>query len=155
MIVLVVLVVLAVLVLAVVAILGALAASLRFPAGVPSFRCKIRTVAADGAHEPRWPRRRCRAVWVHDVLLVRRGLLLADLTALAVRAPENPVRDTGPGEVRRLGTTVLALVVRLDDGTCVEVAAAAQERTALVGPFLAAAIPGLPRGPREHRNLGH
>jgi hypothetical protein len=149
------LVVLAIPVLVAVAIVGALAASLRFPAGIPSFRCKIRTVAVDGAPEQRWPRRRCRAAWVHDVLLVRRGLLLVDLTALAVRAPENPPRTTGPEEVHRLGKAVLALVVRLDDGTFVEVAASAHERTALVGPFLAAAIPGLPRGPREHRNLGH
>jgi hypothetical protein len=149
------LIVLAILILAAVSITAALAACLRFPAGSSSFRCKIRPATADGAQERRWPRRRCRAAWVHDVLLVRRGLLLVGLTALAVRAPEEPLRDTRPGEVHRLGKTVLALVVRLDDGTSVEVAAAAHERTALVGPFFAAAIPGLPRGPREHRNLGH
>ena len=36
----------------------------------------------------------------------------------------------------------------------VKVATARHHRNALVGPFLAAAIPGLPRGPRERPNLG-
>jgi hypothetical protein len=148
------LVVLAILILTSVSITAMLAVGFRFPVEMSSFRCKIRAADGDGAVLQPWPWRRYRAAWVHDVLLVRRGLLLVDLTALAVRAPQEPLRDTRPGEVHRLGSPVLALVVRLDDGTFVEVAAAAPDRIKLVGPFLAAAIPGLPQGPRERRNLG-
>ncbi len=52
------------------------------------------------------------------------------------------------------GATSLCLVLRLDDGRLLEVAAAARDRTQLVGPFLAVAIPGLPVGPRERKHLG-
>jgi hypothetical protein len=38
-------------------------------------------------------------------------------------------------------------------GRQVEVAAPADARTRLVGPFFAAAIPGLPSGPRDRKNL--
>jgi hypothetical protein len=47
----------------------------------------------------------------------------------------------------------VALAFRPDDDTLVEVAAGAHDRTALVGPFLAAAIPGLPSAPRAPENL--
>src|SRR4051794_16010756 len=97
------LLVLVVLILASLSVIAALMAAFRFPAEVPSFRCKIRTLSLEGAERRRWPRRRCRAAWVHDVLLVRRGLLLVDVAALPVRVPQERLRNTGPDEVRHLG----------------------------------------------------
>jgi hypothetical protein len=148
------LVVLAILITTGVSVVAATVAGFRFPSHTATFRCKIRPVAVAGARQHRWPRRRSRAAWVHDVLLVRTGPVLVGLRALAVSTPEEPLRDTRPGEVRGLSTRAVALVIRLDDGALVEVATAARHRTQLVGPFFAAAIPGLGHGPRERRNLG-
>jgi hypothetical protein len=146
------LVIVVVLVLLSITVVTAVAASLRFPADAAAFRCKLRPAPVGGRPDP-WPRRRCRATWVHDVLLVRRGVLPARLVTLPVRTPEDPVRTTLEREVRGLGTGPVAVVLRLDDGRLVEVAVPRHARTYLVGPFLAAAVPGLPRRPRGRRNL--
>lgn len=148
------LVIVSVLLLLCVLVVAALVASLRFPAGAQAFPCKLRPVTSTGGTRP-WPRRRCRATWVHDVLLVRRGVLPARLQALPVRTPEDPPRETTPTEVRGLGRGAVAVVLRLDDGTLLEVAAPWASRMRVVGPFLAAAAAATEplRGPRGHRNI--
>jgi hypothetical protein len=123
----------------------------RFPTDAATFACKLRTAPLEGSLAQRWPRRRARAFWTHDVLLVRQGLVHVRVRVLAVRTPEEPLRVTQRGEVHRLGAAPLAVVLRLDDGSLVEVAARASARTQLVGPFFAAAIPGLSSGPRERK----
>jgi hypothetical protein len=134
-------------------LLLALLASARFPGDAGTFVCKLRPAPLEGLPAPRWPRRRARARWTHDVLLVRQGPLPVRVRVLAVRTPEERLRVTWRREVRRLGAEPLAVVLRLDDGRLIEVAAPAKARTELVGPFFAAAIPGLTGGPRERRNL--
>ena len=131
-----------------------MARSYRFPAGMVNFRCRTRWVPVGSAKHIGWPAARCRATWCHDVLIVRRGLVKVQVTSLPVRSPAEPLREPRRREVRGLGPDVLCLVLRLDDGRLLEVAAAARDRTQLVGPFLAVAIPGLPVGPRERKNLG-
>jgi hypothetical protein len=96
-----------------------------------------------------WPRRRWAATWVREVLVLRRGVLVPRTRVLAVRMLDAPLREAAPGEVRRLGPDPVVVLLRLDDDTLVEVAAPHDHRTVLVGPFLAAAVPGLPPGPRE------
>jgi hypothetical protein len=128
-----------------------LSTALRFPADAAPFVCKLRPAPLEGPPVSRWPRRRARAFWTHDVLLVRQGLVRVRVRVLAVRTPEEPLRVTRRGEVRRLGAAPLAVVLRLDNGSLVEVAARDSARTQLVGPFFAAAIPGLPNGPRERK----
>jgi hypothetical protein len=54
-------------------------------------------------------------------------------------------------EVGGLGPNPMAFPLRCDDDSLIEIAAAEEDRTLLAGPFLAAAIPGLPRAPRERR----
>lgn len=125
--------------------------ALRFPSDAATFVCKLRPAPVDGRPAPRWPRRRGRAFWTHDVLLIRQGLVRVRVRVLAVRTPEEPLRVTRRGEVRRLGSAPLAVVLRLDDGSLVEVAVRESARTQLVGPFFAAAIPGLSNGPRERK----
>ncbi|HSK25395.1 MAG TPA: hypothetical protein VK894_00615 [Jiangellales bacterium] len=129
------------------------AARAAFARGHETFRCTLRVRGARRRPGERqgWPRSRTRARWVHDVLVVRRGLLVPRIEVLAVRAPEEAVRRLVGGEVRGLGAEPLCLVLRLDDGRMVEVAAAAPDRTLLVGPFLAAAMRELPDGPAEQR----
>src|SRR4051794_17610756 len=85
----------------------------RFPADAATFVCKLRPAPLEGDPAPRWPRLRARAVWTHDVLLVRQGPLRVRLRVLAVRTPEERLRVTRRGEVRRLGAEPLAVVLRL------------------------------------------
>jgi hypothetical protein len=120
-----------------------------------TFPCRVRPAGRLGHQRPGcWPRERWRGAWVHDVLLLERGVLLRRITSLAVRMPEEPLRNASPGEVRGLGRDPVVVLLRLDDDNLVEVAAASEHRADLVGPFGAAAIPGLPHAPREHPNLG-
>jgi hypothetical protein len=127
----------------------------RFCPSATTFSCLVRFT--EGRRTPergRWPRRRWRAAWAHDVLLLQHGRLLPRVTALPVRMPEEALRNAWRGEFTRLGNDPVVVLLRLDDDRLVEVAAEHAHRHDLVGPFLAAAIPGLPRGPREQRNLG-
>lgn len=112
------------------------------------FRCKLRL---DG--EPRWPRRKGCAAWVHDVLIVRTGHLYPRIAALAVRLPEDRIREASPTEISGLGRHPVVITVRLDDGQLIDIATTEQNRSLLVGPFCAAAIPGL-RGGRVERLPG-
>ena len=126
-----------------------------FAHSADAFACKVRSPRGDAVvPRKRWPVRRVRAIWVHDVLVVRRGLLVPRTTVLAVRLPDDVVREARQREVRGLGRRPLVIRLRLDDGLLVDVAAAGENRTLLVGPFLAAAVIGLPRGPSERPNLG-
>jgi hypothetical protein len=125
----------------------------RFCSAASTFRCKVRRAGAPGRSPvDAWPRRRVRALWVHDVLLLKRGALFPRLTALPVRIPEEALRSAGR-DMRRLGADPLVILLRLDDGTFAEVAARSEDRRQLVGPFVAAALPGPPQGDRE-RPLG-
>jgi hypothetical protein len=127
----------------------------RFCPSATTFPCLVRFTGGQRTPERgRWPRRRWRAAWAHDVLLLQHGRLLPRVTALPVRMPEEALRNAWRGEFTRLGTDPVVVLLRLDDDCLVEVAAHHAHRHDLVGPFLAAAIPGLPRGPREQRNLG-
>jgi hypothetical protein len=136
-------------------LLGALAAGagarLRFVRGGPTFRCKERSADTAEALARRWPRGRGRARWVHDVLLVQRGILRPRTEAWPVSGPDRPIRQTFRVEVAGLGAAPVVLTLRLDDGRTIQVAAREADRTALAGPFLAAVIPSLPRAPTEPR----
>jgi hypothetical protein len=126
----------------------------RFRATPGAFGCKVRL-----ADQPRrgrtgfprqWRRRRTSAVWVHDVLLVRCGLLGQQVVALPVRLPEHEPLPAA-GTVDGLGPEPYLLSLRLDSGQLLDVALPAGERVPGVGPFLAAAMPGLPDAPAERR----
>lgn len=117
----------------------------RFAAAEGVFRCKVRARGIRlGGLAAGWSRRATRARWQHDVLLVHRGLLFPRTVPLAVRKVEGAVRNARYREVGRLDAAPLLITLRLDDGMSVEVAAPAADRAALAGPYLAAAIPGLP-----------
>jgi hypothetical protein len=110
-----------------------------------TFACRLRP---DGC--TRW-RRRCQAAWIHDVLLVKSGRLFPRTTALAIRMPEDVIRDATRREISHLGLQPHVITLRLDDGQLIELAAGEGERTCLAGPFMAAAIPGLRAGRVEKR----
>jgi hypothetical protein len=52
--------------------------------------------------------------------------------------------------VRGLGLHAVALRLIAEDGRPLVVATSVLDRTALVGPFLTAAVAGLPTSPRDH-----
>jgi hypothetical protein len=108
------------------------------------FRCKSRLNG-----ETRWPRRKARAAWVHDVLIVRTGRFCPRITALPVRLPEDVIREARPAEIQGLGLHPAVITLRLDDEQLIDVATAERNRSLLVGPFCAAAIPGLRTGQVE------
>jgi hypothetical protein len=116
------------------------------------FRCKLRAPGNPSAGlRRRWDRAPRRAVWVHDVLLVQHGALRQHIVALPARLPDEVLHPLPIGEVTGLGSDPQVLPLQLDDGRVVEVAVPAEARPLVVGPFLAAAIPGLPKAPAERR----
>jgi hypothetical protein len=134
-------------------LLGALSVTsrVRFARRTGAFRCRLGAPACPG--EPggtRWRRRRTRARWVSDVLIVQSGVLRVATTPLEAHvAARTSVRLLSHLEVRGLGRRPSALVLTLHDRTRLEVAVAEGDRFLLVGPYLAAALSGLPRPTRE------
>jgi hypothetical protein len=130
-------------------------ARMAFAQAHPTFRCTVRW--PDDRHwetAPRWQRHRVRAAWVHDVLLVQRGVLRPRTVVLAVRRPDRPIRPVGPGEVPGLRRDRVVLSLLLDDGQVVDLAARQRDLTALAGPFLVAAITALPPAETEPHRYG-
>jgi hypothetical protein len=85
------------------------------------------------------------------VLVVHRGVFLPRLLTFAVRGPGDALRRSCRPEISWLGAEPVVLSLQLDDGRQLDIAARGSDRTALVGPFLTAAIPGLPQAPIEPR----
>jgi hypothetical protein len=138
------------------AVLGTLAvlavwARVRYARSLPSFRCRLGPPASRWRPvRGRWCLRRSWAAWVDDVLLVRSGALRLWLTPLSVGVAEDVrLQALGPGEVRGLGPRPVALQVTVRGGGELEIAVAAESADRLVGPFLTAALSGLPDAPRE------
>ena len=123
----------------------------RFGRRPEAFRCRLgRTGSVRWRRKARWRLRTTRAVWVHDVLLVQSGLLRLWVTPVAATlAPGVTVRPVPVTEVRGLGEQPVALAVTDEEGRSLDVAVEEGNRTRLVGPFLTAALPGLPWAPRE------
>jgi hypothetical protein len=118
----------------------------RFARASGAFRCKVRVTKGEVPGVRRqFPRRPGYARWVHDVLLVHQDALRPYPVPVPARFPDGVMHGVSRSSVPGLGDAPLVLPVQLDDGPIVEVAAAQSDRTLLVGPFLAAAMDGLPR----------
>ncbi|MGY1618224.1 hypothetical protein ACI797_15910 [Geodermatophilus sp. SYSU D00691] len=114
---------------------------------LPWFRCRLR--ATSGRRSHRWQLRSTRAAWVADVLVVRTGVLRLWLTPLAVQPdPDSERRALAPREVRGLGPRPVVLRLLVPGRGALDVAVAAVDAERVVGPFLTAALAGLPEAPR-------
>jgi hypothetical protein len=121
-------------------VVGALAASLwsrrqfRNTPGV--FRAKVRLNAGtfDGLSES-WPPVAAYARWVHDVLLVNKGLALVRTRPLPIAAAEGRVEEADPQEIKRVGDNPILLQFRLDNGAIIQLAAPGEARSLAYGPF--------------------
>jgi hypothetical protein len=116
------------------------------------FRAKLRvTSGAARGLKPTWARMPAYAAWVHDVLIVHQGLALVRSTALPVRSAAD-VKAAPQDDVKGLGDNPTLLTLTLDNGAVVELAAPAEARELMVGPFknaLVSTAPVRPVGPSD------
>jgi hypothetical protein len=111
-----------------------------------AFRCNVRLRSEQQVPgiASTWARRPCHALWAHDVLVVRRGLLRPRLWFLVARMAEGDLVELNPRLVRGLGRRPVSVKILLDDHQEIEVAAGHGDRSLLVGPFVAVAVRVLP-----------
>ena len=117
-----------------------------------AFLCRLRMRGHTSAIWPRLGRRWSRrmwAMWIDDVLVIRRGPVFARIIPLRAQMSRTSVHSVAARDVRRLGPDPIAIDLRIWDGSRIEVAAEQRERLHLVGPFLAAAVSALPHAPRS------
>ena len=100
-----------------------------------TFACRLR--AADIVEGRRWPRRSHRGRWVHDVLLVHRGVTFVRTEALGVETVSGPV--AGPA-LRGFGESVVRLRLHLDDQRKVDLVVHEDDVPPAFGPFVVAAL---------------
>jgi hypothetical protein len=111
------------------------------------FRCVVRVDRGEVGRLRARPRAtRCRAQWVHDVLLLHRGTWWPQTQAIAVRTTRDSIRLALPTDHARCGATAVLLELCLDDGAHITVTAPADRAELLAGPFLAMAAGVTPSG---------
>lgn len=74
----------------------------------------------------------CYCVWVHDVLLVHKGLGLVSTLPVPVAATE---------EAKHLGEKIMYLQFRLDDGSIIQMSGIGENEALAQGPFLKGEAP--------------
>jgi hypothetical protein len=79
------------------------------------------------------------ASWAHAVLVVRTGRL-GRTAVLPVRFPEGSVTPVTHKLAKGLGPHPVLVRLRLDDDRLIELAASAEARERIAGPFLAACV---------------
>jgi len=135
-------------------ILVALSNRIRFARDPSSFACRAARLTRRGWQRDglRWGWLRTRAKWVNDVLVIQSGLLWMRSLAVAVTLPKGVQIEAEPrSTVRRLGARPQSLWIDCGDVLPLKIAVREQDRTKLAGPFVAAAIGGLPTPPRRNR----
>lgn len=99
------------------------------------FACRVRP--AGPLEDSRWPRTSRRAFWVHDVLIVHRGVTQATCEPLAVANATGPVENAS---VRRMGRRPVQLRLHLDDGRMFDVVVRQADAVSAIGPFVVASL---------------
>ena len=90
-----------------------------------------------GGLKQSWPRRPLVARWVHDVLVIHRGLALVRTDLLGVSRAIGTIEAADAKRLRRLGANPCTLTLVLDGGASVQLGASADDRDTMVGPFAA------------------
>ena len=110
-----------------------------------AFRCNVRLRSAHLPDiPPTWSRSGRHAVWVHDVLVIRSGLLRPRVLHLPVHMAEGGLVELAPRHVPGLGRRPVSVTLHLDDHEEIELAAEHGDRSLLVGPFVVVAVGSLP-----------
>jgi hypothetical protein len=87
------------------------------------FACHLRVI--DGAQRPfaaTWGRRPSYGRWLHDVLLLSRGLALVRLLAIPVATRVSGPEPLDGPPLRGLGGSLVTITLRTDDGTTLQLA---------------------------------
>ncbi len=88
-----------------------------------SFPVKIRPETdPDSDEKPKWARGVSYAQWIHDVLIVRKGLGLMLTVPYGIKGVDGSPQDADPEEVKGLGDHPVLIRARLDDDSILEVA---------------------------------
>lgn len=118
-------------------LLGAFYSRHRYRQDPAVFRGNCRVI--DGrvdALDDSWGRTPVYVRWVHDVLLITRGLALVRVLAIPVADLVDGPAPVGQDGLRRLGAAPVAVRLRTDDGATIELATAADDHENLLGPFV-------------------
>jgi hypothetical protein len=122
-----------------------------------AFRCQVRLSAGCTGRWTRlgheWSRRRLRARWVGEELVVWPRPVLLTSVRLRGRICRDGVYRLTVVDVKRCGYRPIAIELDLADGSRIEVATTDVARTELVGPYLTAAMKDLPNAPRRRRHI--
>lgn len=102
--------------------------------GVFPAKMRRESGSASGDGE-KWPPVSSFALWVHDVLLVHKGLGLMQTMPLGVAGLEGSVESADPEGAKRLGEDPVLLRFRLDDGAILQMAVPGESLTLAQGPF--------------------
>jgi hypothetical protein len=113
--------------------------------GVFATKMRLESGSAPGVGE-KWPPMSSFALWVHDVLLVHKGLGLMNTSPLGVAGLEGSGEGVDPEEVKRLGENPVILRFRLDNGAVLQMAASGEALELVQGPFSTSEAPGEDRG---------
>ncbi len=128
----------------------------RFQEYGDAFRCRLRVQDFRSAIWPALGRRWCRpmwALWDDDVLVVRRGPVLARPILLRTQPYVDGVHSLLGEAPRRCGPGPIGVVLKIWDGSRIEIAASDLNRMLMVGPYLTAAINDLPPAPAPRRRI--
>ena len=103
------------------------------------FGCKVRVASGEipGLNDAF---RSAHARWVHDVLIVYRGIGRTNVLPLPIGAVEQPFHRS---DEKRMGDSQV-LTLRLDGGAVTEVAVSVEDQSLAVGPFLGVALASEP-----------
>ena len=126
-------------------VVGALAAGIwsrrSFKRAPGVFPAKLRVTAGEvPGLKTSWPRRPVYSRWVHDVLLVHRGIALVRNAALGVAQVTGPVRSGEPRSISGLWSSPVVVALILDSGAKVALAGPSAARDVL----MTASLGGVP-----------
>ena len=122
-------------------VVGGLTATLlnrrRFKRSPDVFPMKLRLVSGDFKYaKEKWPRPTNYGRWVHDVLLMNKGLGLVPTIAIGVKDLTESEQKADTEAVKGLGENPVIFLLELDDGAHVQFAVPAEAIELARGPFI-------------------
>jgi hypothetical protein len=112
------------------ALVGAFASRRHFQRSPGVFALRMREVSA----EQKWGRK-VHGRWIHDVLLVNKGIAQARTVPIAVERIVSAPEPADASAIKGLGDQPVSFVVALDDGPRMEIATSADLALVAMSPF--------------------
>lgn len=109
------------------------------------FKTKVRMVSGSYRHlDNNFPHTVERAMWVHDVVILGKGLLVPRTIYFAIADGVQPPQAADTDKVKHLGDAPVTMQFSLDDGQVIEIAAPGDVVKLAQGPFFT--------GPNQYSN---